>query len=127
MSKPSVAPKSGGVGTKVKVKGKCGHIGLGKALSAVVGLYYKDAFSWTSGYGTFPEVTIKGSTAAQYKATLKVGPAHKYTPGSGAMPKPQVPRKPKAGDKLLVQTLCYEKGSAYPQFKPAKGKFSVAR
>lgn len=127
VSKPTFSPKSGPVGTNVKVKGKCGKIGLGKVRSAVVGFYYKDAFSWTSGYSTFHEVTIKGAKAADYAATLKVKPAHKYTPGEGAMPKPDVLRKPKAGDKIFVQTLCYYADSAYPQYKSAKGKFSVTK
>ena len=125
MSKPTFSPKSGEVGTKVKIKGKCGNIGLGKVLFAEVGFYFKDAFSTPSGIETFHEAKIKGGKAKEYTKKLKVGPAHKYMTGSGATPGPVVKRKPEAGDKLFIQTVCQYEGSAYPAYKSAKGKFKV--
>ena len=121
VSKPTISPTSGKVGTIVKAKGKCGNIGLGKILNATVGFYYKDAFSTAAGRETFHEVTIKGKKAKDYTAKLKVGPNHKYTTGSGAAPGPVVKHRPKKGDKLFVQTQCYYADTAYPQIQVREG------
>jgi hypothetical protein len=127
VSKPTISPASGAVGTKVKVKGTCGPVGLGKVIQADVGFYYSDAWSGPAGYETFHEEVLEGRKAADYTVSLKVGPAHKYTTGDGVTPGPRVLRKPKAGDKLFVQTRCFYEGSAYPEYKTAKKKFSVTR
>lgn len=127
VSKPTFSPTSGAVGTKVKVKGTCGPVGLGKVIQADVGFYYSDAWSGPSGYETFHEEVLDGRKAVEYSVSLKVGPAHKYMTGDGVTPGPRVLRKPEAGDKLFVQVRCFYAGSAFPEYKAAKKKFSVTK
>ncbi len=127
---PSISfkPKRGPVGTVVKVTSGCTETGLGKPRLAVVGLHYDDAFSTISGASTFHEVQIEGARRAKsFTAKIKVKQAHKYTPGTGANPLPEVKRKPKPGDKVYVQVQCYYKLSAYPDYASAGRPFKVTR
>lgn len=120
-------PGKGPRGTIIKVDSGCPNVSLGKPLRAVVGLYHDDAFFWVSGYSTFHEVEIQGKKSKDFRAKIKVGPAHKYTPGTGAQPLPDVKRKPRRGDRLGVQVLCYYRQSAFPQYGSAEKTFRVTK
>lgn len=127
----SVKPTSGPVGTTIKVSGTCPDLTAGYDTDATIKLYYPDAFESIGGFSEFHSVDVSATAKGAFSGSIKVGPAHEYTKaGKGpAQPGETLLRKPKAGDTIKVQVVCYQPGiSAYPiSFVAGDRAFSVTR
>ena len=123
-----VAPGGGPLGAVAVIRGTCPEMFAGAGHAAVrVGFAFSNAFDNRGSLSTFHETAPAIAADGSFTAKLAVGPAVAYTPvGAGpAAPGKEVLRKPKAGDALIVQAICFSKASANPT-DVLLGRFQVA-
>jgi hypothetical protein len=110
----SISPKSGAVGTTIKVTGNCGDVDGTSWLPAEIGLYYSDAFETYGGKSTFATTTTPTAPNGAYAGTIVVPARAVYTSKgpSNAAPGPEVRRA--VTGQVSVQVQCYTTLSSSP-------------
>lgn len=124
-----LAPAAGPLGTVAVIRGTCTEMYPGAGhIEVRVGFSYSNAFNNRGVLSAFHRVAVPLPANGTFIAKLQVGPAVAYTPtGAGpAAPGVDVLRKPKVGDLLTVQAVCFSKASANPaEFLSPAAKFKI--